>query len=605
MTAHLIAEEGLLQGLLFPLDEGTEWILGRSPDSADLIIDDSTVSRKHAGLSKESDGIHLKNFSKINPTLVNGEEFRGDLLLKEGDRIQIGETTFLFSSKKKAKPKKKTASYDDIFDELNVPEEEKSLPSEKSLDETKLGFEKEDTSSYDTIFEDPSESQQVPFNIPSETPFLLKVVSGPNGGAEIGIERGHTYTLGKDAVSCDILFQDLSVSRMHARLSISVDGVITIADLGSKNKTTINGVPVEGEQIVTSQDLIALGTTVFVIIEKDEPQETIFANFPLASSEEDLVEEEKKNKDWKKEKIPLRHLVLAGSIFTVFLVGFVTFFSLFKSSQIELVHKEPVSEIKDALSGTKFSGIEFSFNPASGKLFLVGHVLSNVDYQEMRYSLSLIPFIMNIEDTVVIDEGVCKNMNDVLNGNNSWKGISIRPVSPGKFALLGYLQTNAEMAEISDYLNINFPYLDRLEYKVTVEEVLNTELGSMLFSTGFSAVSYQLSNGEVVLSGVYDHRKEKQFHELVKHLQHLPAITSVKDFAIPTSPNLAAINLTSQYQVSGISLHDKKGFNAILNGKIYTLGDLVDGMHIIDIEDNLILLEKDGVKYKIDYTQRG
>jgi hypothetical protein len=127
----------------------------------------------------------------------------------------------------------------------------------------------------------------------------------------------------------------------------------------------------------------------------------------------------------------------------------------------------------------------------------------------------------------------------------------------------------------------------------------------MLMATGLGAVSYQLNNGSLVLSGVYDQRKETEFRSFISHVKHLPSITSVKDLAVPTSPNMAAIDLSSHYQVSGISFHDGKGFNAIVNGRMYMLGDAVDGMRVVDIEEKMVLLEKDGVKYRIDYTSQG
>src|SRR5690606_34891554 len=124
-------------------------------------------------------------------------------------------------------------------------------------------------------------------------------------------------------------------------------------------------------------------------------------------TDQTIIEEAK---DWKKEPIPYKHLIIAGSIAAIFLIAFVSFFSLFKTKGVEIVHKEPVSEIREALDGEKFSGVEFSFNPASGKLFLVGHVLTAVDYQEMRYALHTLSYITSVEDTVVIDEGVSKMM---------------------------------------------------------------------------------------------------------------------------------------------------------------------------------------------------
>lgn len=607
MSAHLIAEDGPLQGLILDLKEGDEWTIGRSSDTADLVVDDTTVSRKHAKLHRTPEGIYLKNLSKVNATLINGEEHGEPVLLKEGDHVLIGETTFLFSEEdipdlSPNQNKRQKNSLDDVFEELGNSEEENL-----SAEETHLRGKDSKESSYDTIFEDIPE-EEVPFNLPSEAPFLLKVISGPNAGAEIGMEKGKTYTLGKDSQTCDIIFQDLSVSRAHAKISISPEGVIEIEDLGSKNGTAVNGTPITEKQIITSQDLIALGTTIFLIIDREAPQDTIYSPLTPAeeavqkSAEEEEIQEEIQ-KDWKKQPIPMKHLVAIGSVAAVFLIVFFSFFSLFKSQSIEIVHKEPVSEIRDALKESKFSDVEFSFNPASGKLFLVGHVLTAVDYQEMRYRISQIPFILSVEDTVVIDEGVSKAINDILTTNSDWKGISVRAVSPGKFVASGYLQTNAELNQVSDYLTVNFPYLDRLEYKIATEENLQLQLGGLFLSQGFGAVSYQLNNGEVLLSGVYDERKEKEFQELIKEIKKMPAITAVKNFATPTNANMAAINLTQDYQVGGISLLDGKGFNAILNGRIYTIGQAVNGMNIIHIDENTILLEKDGVKYKIEYTR--
>lgn len=611
MTAHLIAEDGPLQGLILHLTDGNEWIVGRSTDAADLIIDDSTVSRKHAKIFRNDEGIHVKNVSKVNPTLVNGEEFRGSRLLKEGDRVQFGETTFLFSEEDipniadKKKGKAKQQNYDDIFSELDVAEEE-AIPSEGTLEETvQAKGRKEEDTSYDTVFEDASDMGQVPFNLPSDTPYLLKVVSGPNAGAEIAMERGHVYTLGKDSKTCDILFQDLSVSRTHARVSISEEGMIEIEDLGSRNGTAINGVPITGKHIVTSQDLLSLGTTVFLIIDREAPQETIDASIVPARAAENAPEEAPKMeeaKDWKTQPIPYKHLIIAGSIAAIFLIAFVSFFSLFKTKDTELVHKEPVEQIKEALQGDKFSDVQYSFNPASGKLFLVGHVMTAVDYQEMRHSLSRVPFIMSIEDNVVIDEGVSRETNEILSANPDWNGIYVRAITPGKFVVIGYLKTSAEMTALNDYLTLNFPYLDRLENTVAVEDVLNTEVASMLMQGGFSAVTYQLNNGEVILSGVYDRNKEREFEELQGRIRKQRSITTLKNFAIPTSPQMAALDISSHFAVSGITLHDKKGVNAIINGKLYGLGDAVDGMDITQIEEKTILLEKDGVKYRIDFT---
>ncbi|MDE3046540.1 MAG: type III secretion system inner membrane ring subunit SctD [Verrucomicrobiota bacterium] len=612
MPAHLIAEEGPLRGLLLEFEEGKEWIIGRDLDAADFVIEDSTVSRKHVKIIKTEDGILLKNMSRVNPAVVNGEEVSDAVLLKEGDRVQIGATTFLFSEEAvpesgvtPLKPRsKKKGGYDDIFGELEEP----PPPPRDEAPETPRETDAE-KGAYDTIFES-SEQEEIPFNLLTPTTLLLKVVSGPNAGAEIGIEKGRSYVLGKDPNSCDIVFQDLSVSRNHARLTVQDDGIIEIEDLGSKNGTLVSGAPILEKRVVTPQDMVALGTTVFLIIDREAPQETIYSPMvPSYEAPKGIPSEEEAQAaakiaeeiDWKKKPLPMKHLIIAaGSLVAIFII-FLSFFSLFRAEKIDTMKKVPTEQIKEALA--KFEDVQFSFNPASGKLFLVGHVLNGVDYQEMLYRIDQISQIRSLENTVVIDELVWKTTNDILSSNAGWRGVSIHSPKPGSFVANGYVQTNDQAALLSEYLTANFPYLDRLQNNVVSENNLTTQLQGIFLSKGFGAVTFQLSGGEVILAGKYSDRHASEFEHLVKEIHKLPGVSGVKNYAVPTHPDAAAIDLSQQYQIGGSSLYDGRGYSVVLNGKIYTLGDSVDGMKITSIQQKAILLEKDGLKYTINYSR--
>lgn len=647
MPTHLIAEEGPHKGLTLNLEEGNEWIIGRDPDACDLVIEESTVSRKHARLTKTPEGIYLKNLSRTNPALINGQEVSTAVLLKEGDRIQIGNTVFHYTKEtqkkesKKSLPEKKKGAYDDIFgdietpvEEATSPEPEEEKPEKEEIPEPVLEEEepppsppaqkpviepeelrippappKPEMTAYDTIFEDTGVEEELPFNLISESPLMLKVIAGPNAGAEISIEKGRVYTIGKDSNSCDIVFQDLSVSRNHARLEVKPDGIIDIEDLGSKNGIAVNGIVITEKTIITPQDLISLGTTVFMVIDREAPQETIFSpvlpsqEAAKPAAEEVAVKEEEapKEEDWKKRPIPTRYLVMAGSIAAIFLIAFVSFFSLFKPESMEVAKKEPVSEIKDALA--KFTDVQYSYNPGSGRLFLVGHVLTGVDYQEMKYRLSQIHFITSVEDNVVIDEGVWKMMNEVISDNSAWRGVSIHSPTAGKFVVIGYIPTVEEGTKLYEYLTVNFPYLDRLDNQVVIEQTLDTQLQAIITAANLGGITFQLSNGSVVLSGNYNEDLDKELKKVVKEINALKGVSSVKNYAVGLHPSRIGINISQDYQVSGTSTFDGRGFSVVMNGKIYTIGDRVDGMKITSIESSTILLEKDGLKYKIDYTR--
>jgi type III secretion system YscD/HrpQ family protein len=637
MPAHLIAKEGPLAGLVLNFEEGDDWIIGRDPDVADLVVEDSTVSRKHARIIKLPQGFFLLNLSRVNPALVNGEKREDRVPLHEGDTIQIGNHTFSFSegetpentvpspksSKKTAK--KKNAGYDDIFGELKEPapppREEETQDTLPATDEKisspppEIPEEKEETA-YDTIFEDLEEPGEIPFHLLQPAALLLKVISGPNAGAEIGMEKGKSYVIGKDSNSCDIVFQDLSVSRNHARISVSADGLLEIEDLGSKNGTSVNGQLISEKTTITSQDLVSLGTTVFLIIDREAPQETIYsplvtslnpsltpsyeqgkeAESPFGEESEEKLSEET---DWKQLPLPRKHLIAGASFLAIFLIIFISFFSLFKSQRLEIAHKEPISQIRDAVA--KFSDVEFSFNPGSGKLFLTGHVLTGVEYQELMYRIGQVNFIQSVENTVVIDELVWKMTNDVLNDNPSWRAVSIHSPMAGKFVVSGYVATAADSAALHEYLTVNFPYLDRLQNNVATEEILTAEIQNTLQSQGFGGVTFQLTGGDLVLSGGYNKTMKPKFEETVKTLNQLTGIARVKDLTIAGEAGSTGINISQNYKIGGSATSEGHGFSVVLNEKIYTVGDTVDGMTIESIGEKTILLEKDGLNYRIDY----
>ena len=632
MPAHLIAEEGPLIGQTLNFEEGTEWIIGRDPDEAFFALEDKKVSRKHARIYKTDEGLFIQNLSRVNPTLINDLPLKDSALLKEGDKVTIGDCVFLFSEgaiPESAIPLKKVkkakGGYDDIFGDIEAselppePEPVESAPEETKKEEEaaitpppppEKEEEKEAPVAYDTIFEDLGAPAEMPFNLLADTPLVLKVIGGPNAGAEIGLEKGRSYTIGKDPNTCDIVFQDLSVSRNHARLSISPEGILELEDLGSKNGTMLNNAPMPEKHMITSQDTVSMGTTIFLILDREAAQETIYA--PKVPVYEEpaapapilpKVEEEEKPiiKNWKEQKIPTKHLIFAGSFLVIFLIVFLSFFSLFKSEHIEVAVKAPQEHIKEAL--VKFAGVQYSFNPASGKLFLSGHILTAIDHQEMRYNLSLLSDISSTEDKVIIDEYVWKTMTDVLTANAGWRGVNISSPEAGQFLLHGYVQTIDQAAQLADYMNVNFPYPDRLQNKVVVEDNLNIQIQSLLQAKGFGAVSFQLSSGDLVLLGRYSEKQENEYKEIMSDLNKLDGVQSIKNFAVATSPSQASIDLTEHYKVSGSSLHDSQGFSAVINGRIFTLGDSLDGMKISAIDPSTILLEKDGLKYKIEYTR--
>lgn len=72
-------------------------MIGRS-ESADLYLADKKISRRHAEISINGDGIFLDDLSSRTGTRVNGENISGRTRLSVNDSIQIGETTLVLEN---------------------------------------------------------------------------------------------------------------------------------------------------------------------------------------------------------------------------------------------------------------------------------------------------------------------------------------------------------------------------------------------------------------------------------------------------------------------------------------------------------------------------
>ena len=69
-----------------------------------------------------------------------------------------------------------------------------------------------------------------------------------------------------------------------------------------------------------------------------------------------------------------------------------------------------------------YPGIRYSFNPTTGKLLLLGHVLNSVDRAKIIETLQDFKFISQIDfSNVVIDELVWREINQVIAKNPAWR----------------------------------------------------------------------------------------------------------------------------------------------------------------------------------------
>jgi transcriptional regulator with PAS, ATPase and Fis domain len=95
----------------------------------------------------------------------------------------------------------------------------------------------------------------------------VEILSGPERGQRI-VCSGSEAIIGTHA-ECDVRLSDDTVSRKHAKLSALVEGIL-LADLESKNGTSVGGVRVR-EALLADGDAIAIGGTELRVFARREP----------------------------------------------------------------------------------------------------------------------------------------------------------------------------------------------------------------------------------------------------------------------------------------------------------------------------------------------
>ena len=93
---YLRIEEGPQAGTVYTLSSGGVFLIGR--EGADIVVDDSKVSRKHAEVGLYGPGAYVvRDLASTNGTLLNDRRVDDRAKLAHWDRIQVGDTILRFA----------------------------------------------------------------------------------------------------------------------------------------------------------------------------------------------------------------------------------------------------------------------------------------------------------------------------------------------------------------------------------------------------------------------------------------------------------------------------------------------------------------------------
>lgn len=188
-------------------------VIGRSKENS-IKLFDSTISRKHCRIEWKDGTLILRNLS-INGTFVNGKKVN-DVEVGIGDRIAIGDFTFMIASTSDIVPIKTVVERSKATNILAYEPTEKILTSEK-----------------------------LQFTITSpDQPITKKTVSSKS------------ITIGQHA-SCDLPVADKFISRRHCRI-VSDGKSLRLIDLASTNGTFVEDIKIT-KVIIPPQGVFRVG----------------------------------------------------------------------------------------------------------------------------------------------------------------------------------------------------------------------------------------------------------------------------------------------------------------------------------------------------------
>src|SRR6267142_1485364 len=103
-TRNISSDSGTANPRLVSIgsSDSREYQLGKrtvtigSHRSNDVVIDDNTVSRRHATITHKTGGFELADLGSTNGTVVNGKRVRVPVALGRGDEIKFGSARYTF-----------------------------------------------------------------------------------------------------------------------------------------------------------------------------------------------------------------------------------------------------------------------------------------------------------------------------------------------------------------------------------------------------------------------------------------------------------------------------------------------------------------------------
>ena len=244
-TAWVHFSSGSMAGQTIPLDpSGTS--LGRGADN-DIVLDDTTVSRRHASISFHDGNFFMEDNESASGTLVEGMQATRTML-QSGSVMRLGETEMVFM-------------------------ESETAPGAEAAG---AGAPASAGAPGETMVAQPPQEVVMAW---------LAVTTGSRKGQTYQLRIGDN-SLGRGAEN-DMVIEDNVVSRSHAMVRVRDDQMVLV-DLGSRGGTKVAGKTLVGKSIA-SGGVVRIGQTTLNLVEVEAGAP---APGPVSSAAETMVEKQ-------------------------------------------------------------------------------------------------------------------------------------------------------------------------------------------------------------------------------------------------------------------------------------------------------------------------
>ena len=249
-------------------------VIGRDERADVPVFGDPSLAPQHAAIRMENHRHVLLDGGTSLGSVVNGQRVQQQLLLKDGDMIQLGQVRLLFREKATASRIGRPVVDDPKLSQTPAV----SMPAHLC---PFCGTQKD--AAGNCMCSVPGGAQNAPAPIPQPAPFYappsdagvpygggvgvavgtgtrLTALEGPYAGSTFPLQP-QTTSVGRDAARDIALTNDTTVSRTHAHVTTE-GGHHVLYDDGSSNGTFVNGVRIT-VQTLAPGDMIQFGSSKF------------------------------------------------------------------------------------------------------------------------------------------------------------------------------------------------------------------------------------------------------------------------------------------------------------------------------------------------------